>query len=122
MNVFKAVIEVVTRLGRGTSQREIKRAEAAAPAEGTADGEAVDGNDHDRRGRSPVRIPPRERRRMADRLQGCEKREAVLVADLDGQDAALSEVLSDWNAGREPDSLAVADTAPLAVRRADAAA
>ncbi len=58
---------------------------------------------------------------MADRLQGCEKRKAVLVADLDGQDAALSEVLADVNAGREPGSLAVADAAPLAVRRADAA-
>jgi hypothetical protein len=68
-----------------------------------------------------VRIPQRERCRMAERLQGCEKRKAVLAADIDGQDAALSEVLSDLNAGREPGRLAVADAAPLAVRRAEAA-
>jgi hypothetical protein len=42
MNVFRAVIEGIASLGRGTSQREIKRAEAAAPIEGTADGEAVE--------------------------------------------------------------------------------
>ena len=68
-----------------------------------------------------MRIPQRERGRMADRLRGCEKREAVLVADIDGQDAALSEVLADLTAGREPGGLAIADAAPLAVRRADAA-
>jgi len=47
MNVFKAVIEVIRSLGRGTSQREIKRAEAAAPVEGPAVGGAVAGQDHD---------------------------------------------------------------------------
>jgi len=46
---------------------------------------------------------------------------AVLVADTDGHDAALSEVLADLNAGREPSRLDLAVLAPQAMRLADGA-
>jgi len=55
MNVFKAAIEGITSLGRGTSQSEIQCAEAAARGKVTADGDAVDGDGKRRRHRaSPI--------------------------------------------------------------------
>lgn len=55
MNFFKAAIERITSLGRGTSQREIQCAEAAARDKVTADGDAVYSDGKQRRHRaSPI--------------------------------------------------------------------